>query len=105
MMVPSLEEEAKVAPPGMEATQRTASVWPKKRVVSFQGVVVVGEEEEESLVQRTMVLSAEPVRSWVGEMDRTDQTVWEWALRTWTCWKVEDQTMAVLGDERESISS
>jgi len=94
MMVPSLEEEAKVAPPGMEATHRTASVWPKKRVVSFQGLV-----GEKLLVQRTMVLSAEPVRSWDGEMDRTDQTVWEWALRTWTCWKVEDQTMAVLHGE------
>lgn len=73
MMVPSLEEEAKVAPPGMEAMHRTASVWPKKRVDSFQGEA----GEEVDLFQRTMVLSAEPVRSWVGEMDRTDQTVWE----------------------------
>lgn len=81
MMVPSLEDEANVAPPGMAATHRTASVWPKKRVASFQGAV----EEALVLFQRTMVLSADPVSSWVEEMERTDQTVWECAFRTWTC--------------------
>jgi hypothetical protein len=48
------------------------------------------------LFQRTIVLSAEAVRSWVGEIERTDQTVCECALSVWTCWNVDDHTIAVL---------